>query len=173
MFPATHPAPPDAFSTIYRDHHGWLHNWLWRKLGCRSGAADLAQDTFLRVFTAGAVQGLREPRAYLTRVAHNLLANHWRHVALERDYLAALAAEPDGVAASPEQQAEMIETLFAIDQMLLGLPTKARIVFLLAQFEGLPYAQIGAQLHISERMVKKYMAQAMLACAQALPDGAA
>lgn len=102
-------------------------------------------------------------------VARHLLANHWRHVALERDYLAALAAQPESVAASPEEQAEMMDTLFAIDRMLQGLSEKARVVFLMAQLEGVPYAQIGARLAISERMVKKYMAQAMLQCARALP----
>lgn len=159
----------DAVSHLYREHHGWLLNWLWHKLGCRSGAADLAQDTFLRVLSADAVPGLREPRAYLSRVAHNLVANHWRRLALERAYLAALEAQPEPLAASPEEQAIMLDTLFALDRMLQGLSAKARQVFLMAQLEGLPYAAIGARLDISERMVKKYMAQAMLQCALALP----
>lgn len=159
-------------SRVYREHHGWLLNWLWRKLGCRSGAADLAQDTFIRVLTAGAADALREPRAYLSRVAHNLVVNHWRRMALERDYIAALAAQPEPLAPSPEDQAEMVDTLCALDAMLQGLSDKARAVFLMAQVEELPYAQIGARLNISERMVKKYVAQAMLQCALAL-DGAA
>lgn len=162
----------DAVSHIYREHHGWLLNWLWRRLGCRDGAAELAQDTFLRVFSAGVAGGMREPRAYLGRVAHNLMANHWRRLALERDYLAALAAQPEALAASPEEQAVMLETLCALDSMLDGLSDKARRVFLMAQLEGLPYAEIGARLQISERMVKKYVAQAMLQCALALGDDA-
>lgn len=173
MFNPSRSIDQDAFSSIYRDHHGWLLNWLWRKLGCRSGAADLAQDTFMRVLSADAAAGMREPRAYLGRVAHNLLANHWRRLALERDYLAALAAQPELLAPSPEEQAVMLETLFALDRMLQGLPDKARQAFLMAQFEGMPYAEIGARLNVSERMVKKYMAQAMLRCALALSDGEA
>lgn len=173
MFIVPPTASHDPFAHLYREHHGWLHGWLWRKLGCRSGAADLAQDTFIRVLTAGAVQGLREPRAYLTRVARHLLANHWRHLDLERAYLAALATMPEAITASPEEQALMMETLVAIDQAMHALSIKARQVFLLAQFEGLPYADIGTRLAISERMVKKYMAQAMLACASALPGDAA
>ena len=47
MSTASPSAAQHAFTEIYREHHGWLHNWLWRKLGCRSGAADLAQDTFV------------------------------------------------------------------------------------------------------------------------------
>ncbi|MRX06627.1 sigma-70 family RNA polymerase sigma factor [Pseudoduganella sp. FT25W] len=173
MFTAPSPSTHDAFSHIYRDHHGWLLNWLWRKLGCRSGAADLAQDTFTRVLTADAAGGLREPRAYLSRVANNLLVNHWRHLGLEREYLAALASQPELLAPSPEEQAMMMETLYRIDAMLQRLSDKARQVFLMAQLEGLPYADIGSRLSISERMVKKYMAQAMFECALALPADAA
>ena len=173
MFTAPLPSAHHAFSHIYRDHHGWLFNWLWRKLGCRSGAADLAQDTFTRVLTADAAGSLREPRAYLSRVANNLLANHWRHLGLEREYLAALATQPELLAPSPEEHAMMMETLLRIDAMLQRLSNKARQVFLMAQFEGLPYAAIGSRLSISERMVKKYMAQAMFECALALPADAA
>lgn len=122
----------------------------------------------MRVLSAGAATSMREPRAYLSRVAHNLVANHWRHLALERAYLAALVVQPEWSAPSPEEQAMMLQTLFAIDTMLDGLSDKARHVFLLAQLEGLSYAQIGARLSISERMVKKYMAHAMLQCALAL-----
>lgn len=142
---------------------------MWRKLGCRSGAADLTQDAFARVWSAGAAAGLREPRAYLSRVAQHLLANHWRRLDLEREYLAVLASEPEALAASPEEQALMLETLCRIDRMLQGLSYKARQVFLIAQLQDVPYAEISARLHISERMVKKYMAKAMLQCALAVP----
>lgn len=172
MLTVPHSAPQDAFSHLYREHHGWLFNWIWRKLGCRSGAADLAQDTFTRVLTADAASEVREPRAYLSRVANNLLANHWRHLALEREYLAALAEQPEALAASPEEQALMMETLYRLDQMLHGLSEKARQAFLMAQLEGLAYAEIGLRLKVSERMVKKYMAQAMFQCALALPADA-
>ncbi|HCC62425.1 MAG TPA: RNA polymerase subunit sigma, partial [Pseudomonas sp.] len=51
---------------LYVDHQGWLNGWLRRQLGCSQRAADLAQDTFVRVLSKD--QGLdatREPRAYL------------------------------------------------------------------------------------------------------------
>ena len=35
----------------------------------------------------------------------------------------------------------------------------------MAQVDGMPYRAIAAQLSVSERMVKKYIAQAMLQCA--------
>jgi len=34
---------------LYRDHHGWLQGGLRKRLGDREHAADVAQDTFLRL----------------------------------------------------------------------------------------------------------------------------
>ncbi|MNJ05373.1 putative RNA polymerase sigma factor FecI [compost metagenome] len=48
--------------------------------------------------------------------------------------------------------------------MLESLSAKARQAFLLAQIHGYTYKQIAQELKVSDRMVKKYMAQAMLAC---------
>lgn len=45
-----------------------------------------------------------------------------------------------------------------------ALPERVRRAFLLAQLDGLTYRQIGVELGVSERMVKKYMARAMLHC---------
>lgn len=39
----------DSVQTLYSDHHGWLHAWLRSKLGNAADAADLAQDTFVRL----------------------------------------------------------------------------------------------------------------------------
>ena len=103
----------------------------------------------------------REPRAFLSTVAHGLVVSLWRRQDLERDYLDALAARPEPLAPSPEERALALEALAEVDALLAGLPPKAARAFLMAQLEGMGYAEIGAALGVSERMVKKYMAQAM------------
>ncbi|SIQ44696.1 RNA polymerase sigma-70 factor, ECF subfamily [Aquipseudomonas alcaligenes] len=150
---------------LYRDHHGWLISWLRRRMDCSQGAADLAQDTFLRLLSKERdLAPLREPRAYLSTIAHGLLVNHWRRLAIERAYLESLAQQPEEYAPSPEQRELIMASLLQIDALLRRLPGKVRDAFLLAQLDGLTYAQIAVKLGVSERMVKKYMAQAMLHC---------
>ncbi|HEX4985368.1 MAG TPA: sigma-70 family RNA polymerase sigma factor [Burkholderiales bacterium] len=162
----------DAVDVLYSDHYGWLRRWLQRKLGCAHEAADIAHDTFLRLLTHPVETPLREPRAYLTTIAHGLVVNHWRRLEIERAYLAALAALPEPLAPSPEARAETVEALVAIDAMLEVLPDKVRRAFLLSQLDGKTYAEIAAELKVSERMVKKYMANAMLNCVVALENAA-
>ena len=49
-------------------------------------------------------------------------------------------------------------------RMLRSLSEKVRAAFIMSQLQGMTYAQIALALQVSERMVKKYMAQAMLHC---------
>jgi len=160
-------------------HHGWLLAWLRRKLGHVSGnaeAADLAQDTFVRIIVAHkreqcgvqsseqTMQALREPRAYLTTVASRVLFNHYRRLSLEQAYLQALDQLPEIHAPSPEERLLILETLNEIDAMLQALPGQARSAFLLSQLEGMSYADIAVKLNVSLRTVKRYMAQAFEEC---------
>jgi len=153
-------------SALYAGHHGWLQGWLRRRLGNACDAADLAQDTFIRLLTApaGDLPALREPRAYLATVARRLLINHLRRQSLEQAWLRALAALPAPQAPSPEQQLLILQALQEVDAMLDGLPPKVRAVFILSQVEGLTYAAIAEQLGMGLRSVKRYMAQAMAEC---------
>lgn len=165
--------PPDA-GTFYGQHHGWLLGWLRKKLGCGHHAADLAQDTFLRVLITPRADGcnraqqllpaLREPRAYLTTVARRLLIDHYRRQSLEQAWLATLAQLPAPASPSAEERLLILETLHQIDAMLDGLGAKVRTAFLLSQLEGMAYADIAARLNISERTVKRYMVQAFEQC---------
>ena len=161
-----------AVNLLYHDHYGWLRKWLQRRLGCTHQAADLAHDTFVRLLLNPAPQRLREPRAYLSAIAHGLVVNHWRRLEIERAYLSALYALPEPLAPSPETRAMTIEALVAVDAMLAALPEKVRRAFFLAQIDGMTYAEIAKELRVSERMVKKYMANAMLNCLIALENGA-
>ncbi|MFT3758200.1 sigma-70 family RNA polymerase sigma factor [Thauera sp.] len=160
-------------ASLYRQHHPWLLGWLRARLGgCPHNAADLAHDTFLRLLGGRRQpEGLDEPRAYLTTIARALLIDHWRRRDIEHAWQQAVALLPEAEAPSPETRALAVEALLRIDTMLDGLRPKVREAFLLAQLEGLGYREIGVRLGVSERMVKKYMAQAMLACVTAL-DGA-
>lgn len=167
-------APAEALGQLYRQHHGWLITWLRRRLAPADTAADLAQDTFVRLLRqpAGRVHELQAPRAYLSTIAHGLLVRHWQRRDLEAAYLEALAQQGEAFQPSEEERALTLELLLAIDRLLQGLAERPRRAFLMARLDGLGYAEIGQQLGVSERMVKKYMAQAMLHCLR-LQAGAA
>uniref|UniRef100_A0A7C1XFV8 Sigma-70 family RNA polymerase sigma factor n=1 Tax=Pseudomonas graminis TaxID=158627 RepID=A0A7C1XFV8_9PSED len=156
---------PRTLHSLYRDHHGWLESWLRKRMGNAWDAADLSQDTFLRVLSSSQqIADLQEPRAYLLTVGKRLLSNFYTRRSLEQAYLEALARFPEDSVPSPEQRWLLLETLQALDELLDGLPTPVRRAFLLSQLEGLGYRDIAQRLEVSERTVKRYMAQAYEHC---------
>lgn len=156
----------DPVAALYDAHNTWLRQWLRRKLGCNHQAADLAQDTFVRLLAGRGepTQQLREPRAYLTTVARGLLVDHFRRRDLERAYLESLAQLPEAFAPSPEQRHLVIEALLEIDRMLDGLSIKARTAWLLSRLEGLPHADIAERLGVSTSRVRQYLADTAKQC---------
>jgi RNA polymerase sigma factor (sigma-70 family) len=161
------PAQSVEFDQLYLDHHAWLQGWFCKKLGGQFHADDFTQDAFVRLLLKRVEQQpFTTPRFYLLHIARGLLIDHWRRQALEKNYLETLQQLAPEVAPSVELQAMLLETLLQIDAMLEKLPIKVRSAFLSAQIDGLSYRQIAAELSVSERMVKKYMATAMLHCLQ-------
>ncbi|EKT4481880.1 sigma-70 family RNA polymerase sigma factor [Pseudomonas putida] len=159
------PPPEPSLPALYREHRSWLETWLRRRLGNAWDAADLSQDTFLRVLaSAQPLADIREPRAYLLTVGKRLLSNFHQRRSLEQAYLDALAHLPEQHVPSPEQRWLLLETLQALDELLDGLKAPVRKAFLWSQLEGLGYAEIGTRLGVCERSVKRYMAQAYEHC---------
>ena len=152
----------EQVKSIYDAHHGWLECWLRKRLGNASDAADIAQDTFVRVLSRE--MAMREPRAMLTTIAQGMVANLYRRRDIERAYAQALAARPEQHAMSPETRAIMLETLVEIDALLNSLPPLVRDAFLLSQLDGMGQADIAARLGISLATVKRHIARAMLQC---------
>jgi len=153
-----------ALHILYSEHHGWLKNWLRSRLGNASDAADLAQDTFIRVLNARNAQTIREPRSYLGSIAHALMVDRFRRRAVEQAYLAELALRPEQTVDSPETRLLILETLVAVDTLLDGLGERTRNIFLAVQLEGLTYTAAAERLGVSLNTVKKHLARAMTHC---------
>lgn len=152
---------------LYAGHHRWLLGWLRRRTDNVELAADLAQDTFVRVLTAQRAFFLDEARALLATIARGLVIDHFRRCALEAAFLDMLAQLPEQHVPSPEARLVVLETLNEIDAMLAALPPKVRAAFLMSQLDGLGYAEIATRLAVSLSSVQQYMKRAFVACYQA------
>ena len=158
-------------TALYQDHTPWLRRWLRQKLGCSQQAADIAQDTFMRILVKRddlQHNPPREPRAFLRVIAGGLVVDHFRRRSLEQAYLEALAASPEPVDISPEERELLLETLHRIDALLDELPAPVRKAFLLSQLDGMTYAEIAEQMQLSLRTIKRYMQQGFSQCIAAL-----
>lgn len=158
----------DYVGGLFRSHYDWLCGRLRGHLHASSeagaSAEDIAADTFVQLLSRPEVAPIRQPRALLTTISQRLMYQLWRRRDLERAYLDALLHEADSVPPSPQDLAQMLEALEAIDRLLDGLPAKVKATFLLSQVNGLTYPQIAEQLGISQRSVSDYMTRVAQRC---------
>lgn len=151
---------------VFTDCAKELRSFLTRRLGCAEVAADLLQDTYIRLATRRDPSAHANPRALVFRVAANLATDHSRKQHLRETYhggspddstVATTAPSPDGELVAQQNHALLKE---AIAQ----LPDKRRAVFLLRMAEELSYDHIAARLGISVSAVEKHMTKAIVQC---------
>ncbi|KDE39769.1 RNA polymerase sigma-70 factor, ECF subfamily [Nitrincola lacisaponensis] len=157
------------FKTLYVEHNNWLKRWLQGRLGCHESAADFAQDTFIRLMTTTRkvqFDSGNEARAYLKKTAKNLCINRWRQQEIERAWIETLQCTSEELHPSPEHQVAVLAALEQLSQLLERLPEKTARAFMLAIVCDLTDQQVANEMGISDRMVRKHVAKAMLACAR-------
>lgn len=152
---------------LFVQHHSWLCLRLRRLLDSQQSAEDVASETFLQLLASPNVVPIRDPRALLTTIAQRRVYERWRRRDQERDYLAGLALEDAVPYASAESHAATLQILDRLDRRLDRLPAKIKSTFVLSRRGGLTYAEIAAQLGISQRSVSDYMDQAETCCRRA------
>lgn len=152
----------------YRDHHRWLAHWLAGRLGCTHQAADVAQDTFVKVLSRwrrdGVPAAFQQPRALLVTIARGLVVDQWRRQDVERACLDALAALLPEQAPPPEARLAAVQMLCRLHAVLERVSPRSQQVFLLAQVDGLAGREIAQRVGVSLATVERDLAAAWRAC---------
>jgi RNA polymerase sigma factor (sigma-70 family) len=155
-------------------HQAELLKFLESRLGCGQTSRDVAQEAFLKYMEVEPRSAIKDPRAFLFTVAANLARDRqrhgrrWRTVELDDsngDFLLPAAPSSDRVLAGHEQ-------LRRLEQAVAELPAKCRLVFIMQRIDGLTYREIGRRMSLSETMVRKYAARALVYCHARLSDDA-
>lgn len=150
-------------------YHTELLNFLCRLVGDRDTAADLTQESFVRVLSAQSLgQAVVEPRALLYRVARNLVVDQHRraqvrcHADLDAIAEDQLPAAPRHL--QPEDALASQQVIRAYLAAIEALPPRCREAFVLFAFDDLSHADIARRMGISVSMVEKHIIRAMVAC---------
>lgn len=163
-------SPPLA--ALVEAHYDELKAFVHAQVGCPAIAADIVQDIWLRVATAQPREPVRNPRAYLYRVAGNLAIDRLRQEQARGRHV--VTGDLPEAVASPAPGAERVvaarEEISILRAAVDGLPDKCRTVFLLYRGHGLSMRQIAARLGITEKTVEKHIAKAMLHCRNRLRE---
>jgi RNA polymerase sigma factor (sigma-70 family) len=149
-----------------------LVRFIARRLRSVADARDLAHEAYVRLLRVERRDLIRDPRAYLYRIAANILYEFELKrkadaVGLTRWSEYHLA---DGESSHPERDVEALLLRKQIEAVLGQLSPKCRAVVILYRRDGMTYEEIGARIGISTSMVKKYLARGLRHCREHLTE---
>ena len=158
-----------ALDDLMERHAAPVFHFLCRLLGNADDAADLAQETFVRVYRARAAFRVSEKfSTWLYTIAANLARNHfrWRSrhptVSLEPESASADAAlvEPVSRELSPDQQAQTAERAEQVREAVRLLPPEMREVVVLCEWEERTVAEAASILETTPKSVESRLYRA-------------
>jgi len=155
----------DAFAHLVARHERALFNYLLRMTQDEALAADLVQETWLRVFqSAHHYDTARKFSTWLFTIASHccLDALRWRQRhAPQTTHAPRWASSP--VRGSDDPQEELLdkETLAAVRAAIQTLPELQRAVFILRHYHGLSYQDISDVVQCSLGTVKSRLHHAV------------
>ena len=154
--PAGAEAARDAFSELYEAHAGYVYRYLRARTPAHADAEELAARTFANALAnLGGYRGRGSFRAWLTAIAHNLLANWYRDRG--RRPPTAPLEEAFGVASDapgPETAFELREEARRVRAAAAALAPDRQELIALKYVDGLTNAEIGRRMGRSEGAIK-------------------
>ncbi len=163
------------WAATYHEHGATVRGYLRRRTRASEEAQDLSQETFVRAMAAeGSLRDPKRMRAYLLRIAHNLLINHQKRVNARMVVASDLGEDFDldatavSTERSPEADLRAHEWSRHVRDALSPLPADQRHAFELAILENLPYREICSRTGWSLSKVKIDVFRARKAVVEAL-----
>jgi RNA polymerase sigma-70 factor, ECF subfamily len=138
----------EAFAALVDKYWDRLYRWLFHLTRDRHAAEDLAQESFLKAFTA--LAHFKPParfQAWLFRIAHNAWVNTKRvRIRVWQSYPEEVPAEDHGPAELAMNREALKELTLAVGR----LPSDYRAAFLLRVEQDLSFREIADVLEITE-----------------------
>jgi RNA polymerase sigma-70 factor (ECF subfamily) len=137
-----------GFEVLYRRTAAPLRAYVTRVIGSATRADDIVQEAYLRLLrTPPAIDDPGQLRAYLFRIASNLIHDHWRQEQRERKSAERHSTERDTLNPDPALRLDMT-------RLFEQLRPQQRQLMWLAYVEGADHREIAAALGLRERSVR-------------------
>lgn len=149
---------------LFNKYRGALLSHLTRLVRSPDDAAELVQETYLRVMSHAQIAEFESvARAYLFQTATNLARDHFRRQRWRAHEPLESVPEPDAPRASdsPEDSALWEQAMHSLNAALRAMPEATLAVFTRARLDNRAYSDIAHELGISVRTVERRMSEAM------------
>lgn len=149
-----------SIEAIFEEHRESLASFIGKRIGSTANTDDIMQDLYIKLQSLDC-SSIRHPKAYLFRMANNLVIDEQRK---QSRYVPEDEAPPPDAEQGPEQIIQHRQRLAVIEDALQELPEKTRDVFYLQRLGDIDKNQVATQLDISVNMVEKHLRKALAFC---------
>jgi RNA polymerase sigma factor (sigma-70 family) len=144
---------------------GWRNRWnrsllqfLSRRVPAAVDIEDLAQETYLRLLRARDLSDVRNPQAYLLRVASHVVLE-WRKNLARVEFVSSTDEDLAADDTLPEFELDARLSQERLDQTLAGMSPMMRAVLLLRLRDERSNQEIAQELALTIRQVRRYLAK--------------
>ena len=148
-----------TYTKIFKEYVKTLHNYLYYKTGNTGMSKDLAQEAFTRLWVNCASVAPESAKAYVFKIANNLLINEYKHQKVVLRHQKRPTSDADKE--SPEFILEQKELKDELETAIANLPEKQRVVFLMSRIDKKTYKEIAEIIGISKQAVEKRIYKAL------------
>ena len=150
-----------TYQSLYNMYHKALYNFSFYKCGNQDQAADLVQESFIKLWQNCAKIIFDKAKSYLFTVANNHFLNDVAHNKVKLKYQK-LSNKDDRDIQSPDFIMEEDEYMQKLEAAIADLTPAQREVFLLNRIDKKKYKEIADLLGISVKAVEKRMHGALV-----------
>ncbi|MEL7130047.1 MAG: sigma-70 family RNA polymerase sigma factor [Pseudomonadota bacterium] len=163
-----------ALDSLYQETSSELTGYLRKRFGDGPpDPEDVTHEAFARLAEHTDLSGIKHLRAFLWRIARNLMLDGIRRVDVRSRYdfeIEHLFFALEGLDNSPENVLEVREQLRLVNDVIGNMPDNRRKAFILHRIDGLNFSQIARKLGMTPRAVIKHVGRAALDIKDALKD---
>lgn len=158
-------------SSLYENSYKELFSFLLRRANNKEQAQDLSQEAYIRLMRVERTDLIKQPKAYLFRVAANLVyemrIKSYRHaekVTFPLDEVEEISATDEH---DPQLDYERKKAVTDLENIISDLPPVYQSILLMRKRDGLTHHEISNKLGISIHTVRKYLTRAVAECRKA------
>jgi RNA polymerase sigma-70 factor (ECF subfamily) len=153
----------EKFGLLFDRYHQILFNFFYRLSGDATSSEDLVQDVFLRMLRyRRSFRADSQFKPWMYQIARSARIDRFRKQG-ETNHL---SLEPEAIASPvrqerPDCRLEEAEQAALVQRALMRLPEEKRELLVLARFQELGYAEIGALLGVETGTIKTRVHRAL------------
>ncbi len=151
-----------AFEQLFHAFRDRLYGFIFRVTDSKEIAEDILQDVFLKIWIhREKLTAVDNFNAYLFRMSQNHAINHLRRLSKETLVLLETRQRNDVQNPAADEQLVCKNMQQLVKEIVDGLPSQQKAVYLLSREQNLKQEEIARRLHISISTVKNHMTHAL------------